>query len=165
MFHQKKFNFLYITLLNFIIFNTVQAANIYKWVDDQNQIHYSERPDANAKSLQKVSNIQVKTNPEQAVSPIEKNGINTPELDALNAKLKENEAAQTKQAEEAEHQKNLDKINSYNCKIAKAKIETLEHHRVRDEGAAGQIRVMPEEQRQAELAKAKLDVAQYCVKN
>jgi hypothetical protein len=124
-------------------------AGVYKWVDKDNQVHYSNRPEGNATRL---NNIKSSTSQIQQQD----------ELDAMKAKLKQYEDDKAKSAIEAENQKNLDTLYSYNCIAANKKLTSLQPARVREVSASGEVRYLSENERQAEIAKAKLEANQFC---
>jgi hypothetical protein len=125
-------------------------AGVYKWVDKDNQVHYSNRPESNATRL---NNIKSSTNSKTQQQD---------ELDAMKAKLKQYEDDKAKAATEAENQKNLDTLYNYNCNAANKKLTSLQPARVREVSASGEVRYLSENERQAEIAKAKLEVNQFC---
>lgn len=132
-----------------VCYMATASAGVYKWVDKDNQVHYSNRPEGNAKRL---NNIKSSTSQTQQQD----------ELDAMKAKLKQYEDEKAKAATEAEKQKNLDTLYNYNCNAANKKLTSLQPARVREVSASGEVRYLSENERQAEIAKAKLEVNQFC---
>lgn len=124
-------------------------AGVYKWVDENNQTHYSNRPEGKA---ERIKTLKTSDDAQQQQD----------ELDALKAKVKQYEDEKANAAKEAEKQKNLEVLNQYNCKAAKERLTSLQPARVKEATGSG-YRFLTEEEKQAEIAKAKLEVSQFCV--
>lgn len=139
-----------ITLFYFLSI-PLSMAGVYKWVDENNQTHYSSSPGGN-----KAERIKTHKNSDD----VEKQQQD--ELEALKAKVKQYEDEKSNAAKEAEKQKNLDVLNQYNCKAAKERLTSLQPARVKEATGSG-YRFLTEEEKQAEIAKAKLEVSQFCV--
>ena len=135
-------------ILGLFTWPTAQSA-VYKWVDEDNQIHYTQKPVSGAKRMH-VPSTPPSTEP-----------IN--EVETLKDKVIANEKANNQENLIQENESNLAKIKAYNCKVAKEKYASLEQPRVKEKTSTG-YRLMDEEERQAQLAKAKLEINQYCLK-
>ena len=138
-------------LLSCILMPSLALATVYKWVDENNQVHYSERPGKNAVNASRMKGVQSK--------PPESDSAN--ELDALKSKLKAYEDAKIQKAQDEENKANLAKIAAYNCKVARERYASLERPRAKEKTETG-VRIIPEDERQAALAKAKLEINKYC---
>ncbi|MFO1258639.1 MAG: DUF4124 domain-containing protein [Gammaproteobacteria bacterium] len=130
---------------------SLATAGVYKWVDENNQTHYSSNPGGNQAERLKTHKTS---------DSIEKQQQD--ELEALKAKVQQYEDEKTRAAKEAEKQKNIQVLNEYNCKAAKERLNSLKPARVKAATGSG-YRFLSEDEKQAEIAKAKLEIGQFCL--
>lgn len=131
------------------------AAKYYKWVDENGVTHYSAQPPAagegeviKVKSGASSDKDQAMKRLEERRSRLEQDAAtrNNPEADAQAAADKANKEAAKQQCEQ--YRKNL-------------KVMT-ENSRVKEMGADGEARMLPEEERQERIRKAQEFVKEYC---
>lgn len=132
----------------------------YKWVDENNQTHYSEQPPSNnkkAKLLKSTPSGNVSGNTTSSASTASKTILErAAELDK--AKLAKKEAAD----KAAQRQADTDALKA-NCDGAKRNLATLQAGiRLVEIDAKGERSFLSDEQRQQKIAKAQQDIKESC---
>ena len=132
-------------------FSQSTTANMYKWIDENGNTHYTQSPPPDG-----IDGVIIK--PPSSVD--EDSALKTVEKQKKKAdKLLEN---RKKQAEKEEkEQAEIDRLNK-NCEISKSNVASLERPRVNFEDDEGNVYSAPEEERLERLKKAKEDVEEYC---
>lgn len=130
-----------------------QAADFYRWVDDNGVTHYSQTPPPHRQT------DQLKPPPPPAEDPAQARERLDAQLQALNERRqeREQEAETERQALEAE------RIRKKNCQIARSNLENLETAtnslmRLPD----GSHERLDEETRQAKMDEARQAIEKYC---
>jgi hypothetical protein len=124
------------------------AERIYKWVDDQGTTHYGARPPIDR--------------PSQEIR------INTPQAGQSDASTEPKSSdAQSKAKDEQPVPEKIDKRNkeaiARNCDIYRQNLKVMnESGRVRVQETDGQMRMLPEEERQEKIKQAQEYLKQYC---
>jgi len=135
------------------------AAQVYKWVDKDGKVQYSDSPPP--ASATKTEAKKIETGPAAASV-----GNAPPAGSSLQDRAKDfdnrqkDSAEKNKKAEEAE--KNAG-IEAENCKAAQAALRDLESERpLRRSNEAGEVVIMTDEEKQAGVARARAAVASSC---
>ncbi|MDX1824600.1 MAG: DUF4124 domain-containing protein [Thiohalomonadales bacterium] len=121
MLYKKAVNFLPLYLLSTCLLLTISTTNaqqIYKWIDEDGNVHYSDRPDPSAQTEQ--INIKPSQNPERSENPEEtikrlqnaSNDLEASRQQREASRAKEQEALRKKSATNAEQEKETDKRES-----------------------------------------------------
>jgi len=137
-------------LLYFVAINCY--ATMYKWVDEEGNTHYSEKPP--------VGDVEVQT-----VKPPPKVDTDSAlkELEAKENKLKEIDNDRAKQAETAAAENKPMEINKRNCETSRRNLASVNANpRVYSTDADGNRYKIGEDERQAKIAAAKEAIAKYC---
>ncbi len=139
-----------LVLLFFVAFNT--HAEMYKWVDEEGNTHYSQSPppgDVEVQTIKPPPKVKSDTAAESQDDSEDKTDASGAE-DKISA---ENQAALDKNAE----------INKRNCEIAKKNLVTVKDNpRVFSTDADGTRRRIGEDERQEKIAAAQKAIADYC---
>jgi hypothetical protein len=125
------------------------VAEVYKWVDEQGQVHYGDRPEA-----QDAEKMTIRTN--ETTKPRE---IKSDDKDA--AEQAEDEA---KQAEKPPVEKYVPAYEKQRmCREAKTDLASISSRgRMRERDAQGNYRYLTEEERQQRISAARKKQAKYC---
>jgi hypothetical protein len=122
-------------------------AGVYKWVDEQGQVHYGERPEG-----QDAEKMTIRTN--ETTKPRE---IKSDDKDA-------DDQSEAEQAEKAPVEKYVPAYEKQRmCREAKTDIANISSRgRVREADAQGNYRYLTEQERQQRLSAARKKQAKYC---
>lgn len=133
------------------------AAQVYKWVDKDGQVQYSDAPPPAGSSKAEAKKVETS-------APVASTA-NTP-AKTLQDRAKDYDKRRTDVAEsakKAEATRKNDEIAEENCKSARAGLRDLESGRpIRRTNEKGEINVMTEEEREAELTKVRAAAAASC---
>ena len=132
----------------------IANAQIYKWVDKDGTVHYSqEKPPAEIASEDVLTlKAPAKFDSTEALEALENQQKEHAELSE--ARVEEKTAAkEQKEAEQARQQR---------CEQSKARLASYLHPRVRVEDADGNVKKLGEEERQAEIAKSNEYIKEHC---
>ncbi|MEJ2132291.1 MAG: DUF4124 domain-containing protein [Gammaproteobacteria bacterium] len=138
------------------------GAEVYRWVDDEGVVHYSERPERNtaperisvtsgggARRVTPSTSHTSFDDPEPADEPT----LN-PQQQALQDELNQQEQTRLQ---------DIAKARAENCRVAKERFDNLtQYARIRIRGDDGEYRILSEEERVAEINQAKADVVEFC---
>ena len=134
-----------------VIAQTQPQQTIYKWIDDQGKLQYSELPPPSGISYETVRKPTGAASGESALSE---------QQARERAELARQEAERKQQAEKT--QQEAQDQRAKNCEIAKKNVQVLQgDSQIVKTDAAGQKVVVNAEQREVELKKAQKD-ADYC---
>ena len=145
------------TAVAILLATATVAAQVYKWVDKDGKIQYSDTPPP--ASATKAEAKKVDTSPVAAATT-------APPAKALQDRAKDYDKRQADAAEKAKKaeldQKNA-AINASNCSDARNGLRELETGRpVTRATETGAREYLDDEARQAEMAKARKSVADFC---
>jgi Skp family chaperone for outer membrane proteins len=143
---------LVVTTLLTITMVSVQA-DVYKWTDDDGQVHFSQLPPEQGQAEQLDIKTQHPANAEAAQA----------ELDALIQSQEESAKAQAEAAAKAAEEAEQAKVRAENCRIAQANLQTYMNNpgrRVSDEN--GNITYIKEEDRQARIDELNAQIKEFC---
>lgn len=146
----------YIGLFNlclmFAIFSTNTVADVYKWVDENGQTHYSQQAPA-----QQDAEL-LKTPPPPAFNPDAQQKVD----ELIEQQQADREARIKKQQEQQQAAKQL-AIKQQNCKKAQNNLQQYQNNpsrRVLD--AEGNVTKLQEEERQQRIKEFQQQVQEYC---
>jgi len=122
-------------------------AGVYKWVDEQGQVHYGERPEG-----QDAEKMTIRTN--ETTKPRE---IKSDDKDA-------DDQPEAEQAEKAPVEKYVPAYEKQRmCREAKTDLANISSRgRMREADAQGNYRYLTEQERQQRLSAARKKQAKYC---
>jgi hypothetical protein len=130
-------------------------ARIYKWVDDNGLTHYSETAPQGVKATVIRSKSDTSSDTDAAQQRLDKT-------------RKDYEAAASQRADKSSEKATSpkDKVaqdTSEKCKKWRESLDTMtNHNQVRIKEKDGQLRVLGEEERQAQITQAKKNIADFC---
>lgn len=131
------------------------AAKYYKWVDENGTTHYTANPPASGEGEVIKVKAGASSDKEEALK----------RLQERRAKLQEQAAARANPEVDpnAEAEKQNAEITKKNCEIYRKNLKTMqENARVRMLDDNGESRVIPEEERQTKMNKAKEYIQANC---
>ncbi len=137
------------------------GAEIYKWVDEEGVVHFSERPERNtAPERINVSSgagsRSVAPQPTALADPSTDSGARplNPQQQAMQDQLNQDEATRMQ---------DIAKARNENCQAAQERFDNLtQYARIRMRGDDGEYRVLTEDERHSEINQVKADVVEFC---
>lgn len=137
--------------LSFFVAGNCYAA-MYKWVDEEGNTHYSEKPPAGDVEVKTIK-PPPKVDSDSAVKAVE-------ERKEEEVKQKE---AESKTAEEQAKKQQDAALMKQNCETARKNLESITANpRVYSTDEQGNRVRLGEDQRQAKIEAAKKDIAEFC---
>ncbi|MEW5250851.1 DUF4124 domain-containing protein [Microbulbifer sp. 2201CG32-9] len=142
---------------------TAQADGIYKWVDENGVVHFGSQPPPKNKEVEVIrtpkSDRYKQWEAEQqallATQKAAEQPVQANKQPAVKAEPEPRQQVDTSQAERA--------IRAQRCRRAQDNLQELtSHSRVRAVGPDGELRVLPEEERQERIAKARRTIRDNC---
>jgi cytoskeletal protein RodZ len=160
-------NFMLVILMMFCI---NAFAESYKWVDENNRVHYSdEPPPSSAKSKQLVSTSKAKSSAETSDSTDSSNATEPSEsgepktIAEHEAELRKKQKADKEAAVKAAQSKANKEANKENCTQAQLTLNALQADmRIMEVDAKGEHVYLDDEQRQQRIEKTKKDISRLC---
>ncbi|HEX6590362.1 MAG TPA: DUF4124 domain-containing protein [Moraxellaceae bacterium] len=139
-----------------LLATSAQAAQFYKWTDEQGVTHYSADPPP--KSVGNASSVKVKTrlpaDSEAAVDNLEKQRADSKKADKAAPKKDDAAAPAAKPATERYADK---------CKNLQSDLKTMEEHaRINVTDEKGEVRTLTEEEKQQRVDDTKRQVKAFC---
>ena len=148
---QKIFKFRYLIMALGVLFSAAVQAELYKWVDENGNINYSQSPPPPG-----VDGTTIKPPPsfnsDTAQSRLDSR------LDALD----KNAQQRQKQAEEQQQAKSETEEQEKICNQARARLASYQYPKVSVQGADGASIQLGEEVRQREVDKSQSQVNDFC---
>lgn len=144
-----------LALTTLLVFSAPASAEMYRWVDAQGKVHYSDQPPAEKSKSSKTLNIPNQPAAPTAASP---KSWQEKELDykKRQAAATESETKKKKDADDA-------KAKFENCDKAKKALKTLEDGgRINTYDDKGNRSVMNDAQRTKAMDDAKKSVSEWC---
>ena len=136
--------------------SSLWAATVYKWVDAQGNVHYSQSPPQQIGA--KEMDIRVRS-PILQEPPRHVDG--TPDSPAEAKEVAKKKKAES--AKQAEVEKKNAEVRAKNCKTAKRRFATINQGgRLYEVDENGERQYWDDAQRQAKLASAQADVDKWC---
>jgi len=151
----------YLLAFLFIINGSVYAE-ITKWVDENNKVHYSDLPPpGNAKAKKLLNNMNsddMSASEAESTSSEEPKSIAEREAELKLARKEKQEAT-----DKAAEQQVNEKINQVNCDNAKKTLKTLQADgRISDIDDNGERYYLEDAQRQQHISKTQEDIGRLC---
>ena len=138
-----------------------QAAEVYKWKDGNRVTTYSQLPPAQGVQVQRLRTTGSEARPTAAASPATPAPAGTAEAPAPTPA--QEEMRTRLDAEEKTRLAQLASQRETQCQSARAQFDQLtQYARMRVQDDAGNVRVMPEEERQRRIQEAKARIVEYC---
>lgn len=147
--------FSYFALIPIIFsLSSISMAKVYKWTDENGQLHYSDKPPKDITS-EEVQNLPTKKH-----SPSEQSQT---DLDHYREQMK-TDTTQTEAAKEKEAQrKHTQELDAQECEKAKARHEKLiTFNRIRMEDKNGELHYLTPEQKEEEIQKSNTTIKEFC---
>lgn len=133
------------------------AAQVYKWVDKDGKVQYTDTPPPPEATKTEARKVETGTSAGPASSPA---ASSTQDRSKAFDKRRSDAAANAKKADEA--RKKAEDADE-NCKLARGALRDLESGRpIRRTNEQGEIAIMSDEERAAELAKVRAAAAASC---
>jgi hypothetical protein len=144
----------------------LMGAEVYRWVDDQGVVNYTQQQPANRPSERIVASQS--SAPRSSAEPTVDTAAAPPPTAADGGNLSDAQLQMLEnlRAAEAARQQEVQNIRQSNCEAARALLGGLTARgriRVRDDD--GQEQVMAEEERQQRISDAQQAIAENCVGN
>ena len=143
------------TLFLILVFQQAAFAGVYKWVDEEGQVHYGERP-GNTEAE------QIKIRHDETTKPRAIKG----DEESAEGEGKDGEKTKEQVAEtpaEPEEEKISKKEKRRLCNEAKTDVAAISSRgRVREKNAKGEYRYLTDEAKQKRLAAARKKQSEYC---
>ena len=129
------------------------SAEIYKWVDDEGNIHYGEKPPS-TNTKEEVETIKIRDNvdTQRAAETLKKKSKSLNDL---------NDERKQEKTDALNNKKELAK-NKMRCEQAKKQLANYQHPKVNIKESDGNYRALGEEERQAGLKKSEELVKKSC---
>ena len=133
------------------------AAQVYKWVDKDGQVQFSDTPPPPGATKAEAKKIDTGTSvPAASTTPVKTLPDRAKDFDKRQKAAAEN-------AKKADELQKREEIAEANCKAVRTTLRELESGRaIRRINDAGEFVVMSDEVREAELAKMRATVAESC---
>jgi hypothetical protein len=140
------------------------AAEVYKWKDGNRVTTYSQLPPAQGVQVQRLRTTNSEARPaatSPAANPTTPAASGTADAPAPTPAQQEMRARLD--AEEKTRLAQLASQRETQCQAARAQFDQLtQYARMRVQDDAGNVRVMPEEERQRRIQEAKARIVEYC---
>ncbi len=134
--------------------NPAVADGYYRWVDDQGQTHFSQRPPEGRASeyVSRTTGRTISSPPPRDAAPVE-----APPAPVADAPPAESEAA------DIDSIQGLPERDSEQCRQAREALEILDGHpRIRARGSDGEVRVLSQEEREAQRQQVQEVIDLHC---
>ena len=128
-------------------------ARMYKWVDDEGNVQYTQHPPPKGTQGEEMKVRGAGPSPDEA----ERN------LEALRERAGASQKDREFQAEYTDYMRERDERIKQNCEIARQNLRVLETaSRVQDRDASGMAYFLDDAARQAKIEETRRQVADYC---
>ncbi|MEO8102886.1 MAG: DUF4124 domain-containing protein [Betaproteobacteria bacterium] len=133
------------------------AAQVYKWVDKDGKVQYTDTPPPPGATKTEAKKVET-GNAAASTAPAPAQGLD----DRAKAYDKRRTDA-AESAKKAEEVRKKDETASENCKLAQSALRDLESGRpIRRTNDKGEIAIMSDEEREAEIVKVRATAAASC---
>lgn len=152
-------------LMVFLMMFSMNAfAEVHRWVDENNRVHYSDLPpsvDAKTKKLRSTSDAKGSTDTNGEIAS---SGPAAPKTIAERAaELRKTELVKKEAADKAAQEQNKSDAKQEYCSQAKLNLNALQQGiRIMEVDANGERSYLEEAQRQQRIAKAQQDISKNC---
>jgi len=133
-----------------VLITTAQAAGMYKWTDEQGNIHYTQQPPRD----KEYEKMKVDKAPRSANTP------STPSSSATSGGSGQSSGEPASTTVDDELAKNAE-IRKKNCEAAKKNLQVFQVYR-RVKGEDGKVRVVSEKEREEQIQRSKDAIKEFC---
>lgn len=149
--------FLLLSALLCIAFSTNLSAKVYKWVDENGKVHYSDKP---FNKGEKELDIKSKVSPEQSAQARAKAQERIEKLKRqVQSTIAEQNAQQESSAKSAQEKRKL----KQNCTVAQKQLALLKQQvRIVETDEKGEVKYLTDEERQKQIKELKGLISQHC---
>ncbi len=145
---------LIIFLTTFVFTATISVAGIYKWVDEQGNVHYSQQPPTNTAS----EKMQVQQRAPRDNSTYSRPGEQSKNKDAATDKSAETAKTEKKPETKAEKQRRLAA-----CEQARKSLQTMESvGRIRAQDSNGELSYLSQDQKEERMRQSREMLSKHC---
>lgn len=145
------FGLLALILGTSLLFTTAYAASMYKWIDEDGTVHFSQNPPPKGK----FESLSTDTASQKSLSETARSTLEAVEQ-------KQPEVTETPEmAKEKARQRLEADIAEYNCQIGQDNLQAYTEAEVIQDGE-GKLKKLTEEEREAGLEKARELIEKYC---
>lgn len=144
---------------------SMAAADVYRWVDAQGVVNYTQQKPDGVSAVRISSSGQVQASRSSTAAPSPATATAKPGANTQDGKLtaEQQRMLEELKAAEAERQLAYDSARADNCERATRVLKRLQSSgRIRVKAADGTQSVMPEDDRQRRIAEAQEGVAANC---
>lgn len=142
----------HIALLVLLAIGAPAMAGMYKWVDEQGNVHYSQQPPPG----QQAETVKAPPPPPSGAADEAARWKKQAE------DFEERQADRAKAADEAQKAEAQEEQRKANCEIARKNLQTLTSRGQISIKEGDTYRRLPEEERQAKIAEAQKQVDEFC---
>jgi hypothetical protein len=144
-------------LLALLIITTNSSAGIYRWVDENGNVQFGDRPPPEVETSDEVEvRSQEPAANSKGSSPVNRKEARKRLLEQYQREREEKKEAAAKKRKEKQQRQ-------ARCSYAKSKLtEYLEHGRLYKRGANQERQYLSDQERNAAIAKARADVKKWC---
>ncbi len=133
-------------LATLLVVSASASAGLYKWVDENGNVHYSQKPPRDKQYKKLRAPAPVTTSPQ----PLYKSVKIKPD-----APTKEDEFIASKQAE-------IKRLRAKNCKQSRENLKNYQIYRRFKNNKTGEVTIITEEERARQLEKARQGIKEFC---
>ena len=138
-----------ITASFFLLLQSPAHADVYKWVDEDGQVHYGEQPGNTG-----AEKVPIRTNETTTPRTMNKDAVDV---------VKADEEAKNKLKKEAEEEKKINRDKRKWCNEAKRDLQAISTRgRLREINEKGEYITLTEEQRQQRISAARKKEREFC---
>ena len=148
-------------LLSVTTVSPVVTAAIYKWVDIEGNVHYTQSPPLEAIKVEEIEPPSKKVEEIEPPSKIDAESA-LPQWKEEKRKADESHAKRLEQAKQEAIRKENKAIKKENCRRSRERLRTYSRPRGRILQKDGSRKPVIEDERQVELAKSKEMIEKYC---
>lgn len=147
-----------------MMFNINAYAEVNKWVDENNQVHYSDQPPPSSTKTKKLRTSSGSKGSAETSSAAASNEPAAPKTIAeREAELRKSQQAKKETADKAAQEQANEEAILANCANAQQSLKALQDGmRMVEFDAKGERTYLDEEQRQQRIAKTQQDISRLC---
>ncbi len=126
------------------------AGKLYRWVDGDGVVHFTQYPPQNRKGVEKIE-----LRPPPTSGPVE-------EVEEREDNPEKRGEAPVEGAQEQKKTKEIAALDRKNCEISRRNLTILEGGRPRLRDSDGNVRIIADEERKSRIEQARKDVDEFC---
>ena len=152
-------------LMVFLMMFGINAfAEVHRWVDEKNRVHYSDLPPSVSADTKKLRSASDTKGSADASGEIASSGPAAPKtISEREAELRKAQQAKLEAADKAAQKAAIEEINKTNCSNAQRSLKALQDGmRMVEIDANGERSYLDDEQRQQRIIKAQQDISRLC---